>query len=114
MFTFACKRISMEEIVRCGFGINKTEYKVLVVLLKNKSELTTMEIAHKLHKERTTIQKALKSLVDKKIIRRRQINLEAGGYLYVYFVDDINTIKSNLVSIIRNWENAVEKEIERW
>ena len=36
MISFACKDIDKEELIRCSFELNKTEYKLLMFLmLKN-------------------------------------------------------------------------------
>ncbi|MGC9032075.1 MAG: helix-turn-helix domain-containing protein [Candidatus Woesearchaeota archaeon] len=114
MFNFACKSISMEEIVRCGFKINKTEYKVLYQLLKAKSELTLNEIARELKKNRTTVQKGIKGLLEKKMISRRQMNLDNGGYVFVYKAHDKEKIKSDLLAIISKWKEAVDIAIRNW
>jgi predicted transcriptional regulator len=114
MFNFACKNISMEEIVRCSFKINKTEYKVLYQLLKAKNELTINEIARELKKNRTTVQKGIKGLIEKKLISRRQMNLDNGGYIYVYKADDKEKIKNDLLSIINKWKESVDIAIKNW
>ena len=114
MIYFACKTISMEEIVRCSFNINKTEYKVLVFLLRHKQEYSVQEIAEKLGKERTTIQKAIKSLLAKGLLFRRQVNLDNGGYVYYYSIKNKEEIKKRIIELVDSWTRAVKKAVESW
>ena len=111
MITFACKKIEQEELIRCSFNLNKTEYNVLLFLLKNKNVITVSGIAKAMNLERTTVQKAIKTLVGKNLVKRMQKNLERGGYIYYYSVENKDEIKKRMKSIVHDWYKMVEKEI---
>jgi len=112
MITFACKKIRLDEIVRCSFSLNKTEYNLLVFLLKKEKEFGIQELSKKTGLERTTLQKALKRLLDKKLAKRRQVNIKKGGYFYLYAVKSKPSLKQRLLEIIRQWEKTAEEEIQ--
>ncbi|HDP74105.1 MAG TPA: MarR family transcriptional regulator [Candidatus Woesearchaeota archaeon] len=107
MISFACKPIELSEIFQCGYGISRTEYRVLDFLMRQKRMLSVKDIASKLKKERTTIQKSIKTLVDKKLINRKQMNLSSGGYVFVYGVEDKSRIKAELSEMLKNWSESV-------
>ncbi len=113
MITFACKRIEKKDLIKCSFELNKTEYNVLIFLLNAKELLNVSEIAHKMDLERTTVQKAVKNLVDKNLVRKLQKNLEKGGYMYLYKANEKNEIKQKMKKIIHNWYLVAEKEISK-
>jgi len=112
MITFACKEIKESEIIRCSFSLNKTEYNVLMFMLENKQFLTTSQIAKNMKLERTTIQKAVKNLSDKNLVKKIQRNLPQGSYIFLYQVKNKNEIKSRMKAIIYEWYKNVEKKID--
>ena len=67
MMDFACSNISIQEVIRCSFALNKTEYNLLLFLINTEFEGTAIQIAKKMNLERTTIQKAITKLLKKKI-----------------------------------------------
>ncbi len=110
--TFACKRISLEQIIRCSFELNKTEYKIFSLLLKNK-DMSVKEISRKLGLTRTSVQKAIKTLLNKSLVRRFQRNLSGGGYQYIYNLNDKQKIKLQIKKILDSWCNSVQKIISK-
>ncbi len=113
MITFACKKIKQEELIRCSFSLNKTEYNVLMFLLKRDSPLTASQIAEIMGLERTTVQKAVKNLFSKKLAGRMQKNLPKGGYTFFYEIRNKKEIKDRMKSIVYDWYKSAEKAINK-
>lgn len=111
LITFACKKIKYEDIVRCSFELNKTEYNILMFLLGRSSFYTISQIAKKMKLNRTTIQKAMKTLLRYKLVRRRQKNLLKGGYIFLYKASNKDEIKNRIQNIVKRWYEAVENKI---
>ena len=63
--------------------------------------------------ERTSIQKAVKTLLSKNLVKRFQMNLSGGGYTYLYKIENRNEIKSRMKKIVHDWYKSVEKEIDK-
>ncbi|MBM3247066.1 MarR family transcriptional regulator [Candidatus Pacearchaeota archaeon] len=113
MIDFACKRFEIEEIIRCGFGLSKADYNILVTLMRRGSGLTTKELAHELKLDLSTTQRSVKKLFEKDIISRSQFNLPS-GYLYKYSIKDKDAIKDKIMVIIRGWVSGVETSVRNW
>lgn len=111
---FACKKISIEQILRCGFGLNKTEYKILKYLLNTESEAEIEDIAKSIKKDRTTTQRAIKKLVESSLVFRRQINLSPGGFRFVYSVKNKADVKKKAYSSLCSFQDLVENELKKW
>ncbi len=109
---FACKRFPIEQVLRCSFGLSTTEYRVLKQLMGG--ERSIEELSSILGKDRTTIQRAIKPLIEKGLVRRRQYNLEGGGYQFYYTAIDKERIKSRVNEQFERFANMVRAEIERW
>ena len=110
MLNLACKTITLEELIKCSFNINKTEYLIIKHLLNNK-DCTSDTLQECLGKDLTTIQKALKSLLNKNIVQRRQVNLESGGYKFYYNTISKNELKEKIMSNLKNFETKVEARL---
>lgn len=111
MIEFVCKKIRQEEIVRCSFGLNKTEYDVLTYMLKENNELPVSEIAEGLNLDRTTVQKAAKTLLRKDLLEREKQGLSGGGYNFLYSAKKKEEIKKRMISRTKKWSRAVTDEI---
>ena len=113
MITFFCKKITEEELIRCSFNLNKTEYNVLIFLLRNDKIRTILQISKAMELERTTIQKAIKNLVEKGLTKRTQKNLSRGGYIFLYKPNNKEEIKSKMKELTYKWYKHVEETIDK-
>jgi len=112
--SFSCKKIRLEEIVRCAFVLNKTEHDVLVYLLKADDKFSATRISKEMELDRSTIQKALSGLLEKNLVTRTQRNLEGGGYTFLYGADRKEEIKQRIIDRIEDWCEGVEDIVNEW
>jgi predicted transcriptional regulator len=113
MIDFACKKLDLNDVMRCGLGITKTEQDILNFLIKN-DWLTANDISSKKSISLATAQRSLKNLHLKNLIERRQQNLDLGGYLFFYKAKDKAHIKRELKEILNSWINNVENSLDKW
>lgn len=110
---FACRDVPIEQVIRCGLGLSKSEYEVLIFFLKNNKEFSIDEVSSLTKKDRTTVQKQIKSLIDSNILFRRQENLDNGGYKFYYKIKDKEKLKSIILDNFKNYQNRVINVIEK-
>lgn len=114
MIDFACEKIKLEDLFRCTFQLSKTEYRLLELLLE-RNEWTEIKVLSKeLKRERSTIHKSLKNLIDQDLVIRRKMNRDKGGYLYVYRAIDKEEIKKKVKEIIETWSTKAKESLENW
>ncbi len=111
---FACKTFSIDQILRCSSNLNSTEYKILKYLMKQKGEKSIIDISKGINRDRTTAQRAIMSLLEKGVVKRRQYNLKNGGYVYYYSPKDKELIKEQVKNIFDSFNKIVLEEIEQW
>lgn len=114
MISFACKQIDFKDLLTCSFSLNKTEYNLLLFLLEQKEPLCASTIGELIHKDRTTIQKAVKKLVSKDLVIKHQVNLNNGGYTFLYSIKDKQFIKQQITDIVDSWHKKVVDSINNW
>ena len=111
---FVCRIIALEDILKCSFSLNKTEIAIMKFLLEEKEELTIEEVMKKIRRDRTTIQRGVKRLFEKGLIKRRQINLDKGGYVFIYSSKPKMELKDKVFKIFESFKDSVGKEIQKW
>ena len=114
MIDFACKQFDLEEIVKCSFGLTKSEYKLLRYLMNHKKQFTTQELSKVIGLDKSTVQRGVKNLHSKKLVSRGQINQSVGGYIFLYRVKDVDFLRERISDIIDGWAEGAKKEIMRW
>ena len=111
---FACKRVPIEQIIKCSFALSKTDYLVFKILLNSENELNIQKLQEKIGKDRTTIQRSIKNLLTQDLIFRRQINLDTGGFMYCYEMKKKDSIKQKILDHFDNYKIKVMEEINSW
>ncbi|MDP2924912.1 MAG: helix-turn-helix domain-containing protein [Nanoarchaeota archaeon] len=114
MIDFACKKFELYEIIKCGFGLTKSDFHVMEFLMKHRERYNSQGIAKALKLDLSTAQRALKKLNEKNIVVRSQLNLANGGYVYNYKINDKTMIKKMMIDIIHRWIKKFEEELDKW
>ena len=109
---FACRTFSTDDILKCSFDLNATDLEVLKILLQKKEQKCTDELTIIIKRDRTTIQRSLKNLLEKNLVIRKQKNASRGGYCYTYTAKDKNELKKNLNEIINSFHENLTNTIE--
>ena len=112
--SFSCKQIDFKDLVMCSFALNKTEYNLLLFLIQHDSSMSASKIGHLTGKDRTTIQKAIKKLNEKGLVQKHQINLDTGGYTFVYKVKNRDYLRQTMLEIVNTWYEKVIDTIKQW
>ena len=116
MIDFACKRIEFDEIIKCGLNLSKTEVSIFKYFIYDKpnQQLSSTEISNDLNLDLSTIQRTLKKLYEKNIVEKYQMNLDKGGYVFVYKIKSRQHIKEVFYQNLDNFTKKVKKEIDSW
>jgi predicted transcriptional regulator len=112
MVNLQCSEIDSKELIQCTFNLKKTELRIFLYLLKNQRSISSNDIADELGLDRTTVQKSIKGLLDRDIVLRRQLNLDSGGYVFLYCVKEKEELKKQMKEIIHNWALKAEHQLE--
>ena len=114
MINFACRRFDLKEIIRCGFNLTKTEFEIMLYLMKNSNkEFTSKEISKNLKIGLSTSQKSINNLNKKKLIKRQQKNFSKGGYAFVYLIKDKSHLKKKIIDTTNTLIREIEEEVSK-
>lgn len=115
MIDFACKQISIDEIIKCSFSLTKTELIIFQFLAHRcGEEFSSHKLSSELEVDITTIQKAVKKLYEKGVLDKKQRNLEGGGYCLYYQCISKDKIKEVIFENFRNFSQKMEQSIQNW
>jgi|FLOH01.1.fsa_nt_gi predicted transcriptional regulator len=112
MISFACKSIEIKDLIKCSFDLNKTDYTLFEFLITHKGEFAVGDINNILKLERSTIQKAIKTLLARDLVIRRQVNFGQGGYQFYYSIKDKEAVKERIIAIIDGWQKKAKDAIK--
>ena len=114
MIDFACKKFDIKEIIKCSLNLSKSDFSVMQKLFVYKDFLSSKDISDKVDLDITTVQRTLKKLYEKGIVNRKQVNIDTGGYVYMYRIKSREELKYQITNIIDKWSGTVKHEIEIW
>lgn len=114
MIDFACRKFDMKEIIKCSLNLSRSDFSIMMKMFSYKDFLSSKDIADKVNLDITTVQRTLKKLSEKGIINRKQVNLESGGYAYLYKIRSKDELKYQVTEIIGKWSESVRREINAW
>ena len=114
MIDFACKKLDIEEVIKCSLALSKSDYNILKFLMKSSSPKSTEEISSKLGLDKSTVQRSVKKLREKDLLLRGQINQSIGGYLFTYRIKEKERIRKIVLDILEGWVDNVRSEIKDW
>jgi predicted transcriptional regulator len=110
-------------LFKCILGLNQTESKVFGYIMKN-NDVSTTELMEKLKMDRSSIQRAVQSLSDLKIIHRKSKSMKdyveekqlekvnKKGYVYVYNAANMESIKKEFRMLLDKWYESMVNYIE--
>lgn len=115
MIDFACKEFELNDVLKCALNLTKSELEIMNYFLKDSNRwLTTEDIATDLALDLSTVQKAVKKLHSKEVLKRSQNNLDNGGYVYIYRIHSRREMKNLIMDIVYTWVKRVENELDEW
>lgn len=114
MISFACKQINFSDLVKCSFSLNKTEYDLFMFLLDQSDSLCAATLGERSGKDRTTVQKAIKKLLNQGLVEKHQINLESGGYTFVYKIKNKEYLRHTMLQTVNAWHKTVVDSVQKW
>jgi len=92
------KKFTIEDLMRCILGLQEIEIRVYFDLLEN-GEGSVLEIAERVNRDRTTVQKALRSLTNCGLVDRRKVT-EKVGYKYIYNAVDLDRVSDIIEELL--------------
>jgi len=90
-------------------NIGEKEIKIYKILLNNSAR--AIEIGKILGKDRSTIQRCLKKLVDCRMVKRKKKLIKGGGFYYIYTAVPIENLKKWLNKCIDKWYGEMKRAI---
>ncbi len=108
----------------CILGLNKLETEIFAYLIKNKN-ISTIELTKFFEMDRSTIQRALKTLRNLNLIKRESMslkeysrlkklhNIKKRGYLYIYNAENLQFIKQRMQYLLDKWYDSMQEYLEQ-
>jgi len=110
----SCLSITVEDLLRCSFGLSKLEVRVLTRLLRSPDWMAVAPLSKAMRKDRSVIQRGLSSLMAKGLIERDHHNKGSGGYEFLYRAKDKRMMKESILEKSRAFSIMVRETVKDW
>ncbi|MCE7738251.1 MAG: MarR family transcriptional regulator [Candidatus Heimdallarchaeota archaeon] len=105
--SFDSKDITCFEIIKAAYALSENELEIMMCI-KNIQPVDIKGIAKIIPKDRATISRSIQRLMGIGIVRKTKINLERGGFKYLYSSMSVEELKLKLIELI----NRISKNME--
>lgn len=110
---FTCRQVTLKDLVQCNYNLNDSEYAIFSQLMQAPKGLSVKELVEKVQKDRTTVQKILTKLLNRKLLMKRQMNLDR-GFMFVYFSKNKQEILSEVEANVDSYFNSIKESLKSW
>ncbi|WP_331236586.1 helix-turn-helix domain-containing protein [Natronorarus salvus] len=100
-------------VMECVFGIQRHECRAYLVL-HGVPGSTVAELAEDLERDRSTVNRALSTLVEKGLVERQRRLLDSGGYVYQYSAVSLPEAKARMHEAVGEWAETVHGKIDEF
>ncbi|SEO61425.1 Predicted transcriptional regulator [Halogranum amylolyticum] len=104
---------SFQHVLACVFGIQDHESRTYLVLREHPGS-TVAELADKLDRDRSNVNRSLTTLLEKGLVERRRRLLDPGGYVYQYTATPLDEAKELLHEALDEWVETVHAAIDEF
>ncbi len=106
----AAGKLEATDIIKCALGIRELEVKTYFTLLGGPMQV--QEIADKLQRNRSTVQRSLTNLISKGLATRRTKSIVRGGYYYEYEAAPASEVKKMVRAALDQWYEKMVRFLE--
>ena len=107
------KSFNEDDLLCCAFGLRTSEIKVYLQLISGPKSVE--QIAERINKDRSNIQRVLKKLHSKGFVMRNTRKIPRGGYYYEYSADETEVVRDQILTQLEEWYQATKNFLmESW
>lgn len=103
--------LGVDDLMKCALGAKTNEIYGYCILL-NEGPLSIQDAANLLGKSRSTVQRLLQGLVEKRLATREEELIGLGGYKFVYKAVPAEQLKNSIIDMLNMWYNKMIRELE--
>ncbi len=101
------------DLLCCAFGLRNSELDVYFELISGPK--TVEQIAERIKRDRSTVQRVLNKLHSKGLVMRNTHKIQRGGYYYEYSAEDTEVVREQILTQLEEWYTATKSFlIESW
>ena len=105
--SFDSKDVTCFDIVKAAYALSENEIEIMMCI-KNMQPADIKVITEIIPKDRATISRSIQRLIGIGIVRKTKINLERGGFKYIYSSLSVEELKTKLRELIERISENME------
>ncbi len=105
--SFDSKDVTCFDIIKAAYALSENEIEIMMCI-KNMQPADIKTITDIIPKDRATISRSIQRLIGIGIVRKTKINLERGGFKYLYSSLSVEELKTKLKELINRISENME------
>ncbi len=89
------------DLLCCAFGLRSTEIDAYFALISGPK--TVKEIASRIGRDRSTVQRVIQKLVNKGLIESEERTFDRGGFYHVYRAISPDEVREEILTRLERW-----------
>ncbi len=105
--SFDSKDVTCFDIIKAAYALSENELEIMMCI-KNSQPVDIKTLTDIIPKDRATISRSIQRLMGIGIVRKTKINLERGGFKYLYSSLSVDELKNKLTELINRIAENME------
>lgn len=103
----------LETVLRTVFGLRPSERDAYLGLLRV-PDSSASEVAEELGRDRSNVNRSLRTLRERGLAERRRVLLEDGGHVYRYTASPLSEARDRMHATLTEWAEVAHERIEEF
>jgi predicted transcriptional regulator len=103
----------LETVLRTVFGLRPSEREAYLGLLRV-PDSSASEVAEELGRDRSNVNRSLRTLRERGLAERRRVLLEDGGHVYRYTATPLSEARDRMHATLTEWAEVAHDRIEEF
>ena len=96
------------------YGLSPLDLELLLILMKKNKPMSVEELARKADRDKSTVFRSLKKMVNEGICVKETRSMKEGGYYHEYGAIDVETFKLETEKRIKDIQTSFERLIKKF
>ena len=95
------------DMLCCAFGLRSSEIDAYFSLIKKKK--TVKELAEDINRDRSTVQRILKKLLEKNLVTKETHHIDRGGHFFEYKAVSTKEVRKEILKQLDDWYESTRR-----
>lgn len=108
------KDMECEGLLECFHGLKELDKRSFRALVETDEPLTIDDLAERVDRERSTVYRSVRRLLQAGFVKKEQINYDDGGYYHVFYPTAADEVADEMQRMLNDWYAMIGQLIDEF